>query len=45
MEYRNSDFNADKNKQYDAVRTSMAEKYQEVEKSKYENGTVVSWIK
>ena len=33
MEYRSSDFNADKNKQYEAVRTSMAEKYQEVEVS------------
>ena len=33
MEYRNSDFNADKAKQYEAVRTSMAEKYQDVEVS------------
>ena len=33
MEYRNSDFNADKAKLYEAVRTSMAEKYQDVEVS------------
>ena len=33
MEYRNSDFNADKAKQYETVRTSMAEKYRDVEVS------------
>ena len=33
MEYRNSNFDADKAKQYEAVRTSMAEKYQNVQVS------------
>jgi hypothetical protein len=33
MEYRNSDFNANKSKQYEAVRTSLAGKYHNVEVS------------
>lgn len=33
MEYRNSDFNADKSKQYEAVRTSLAERYHDTEVS------------
>ena len=31
MEYRNMDFNADKNKQYEAARKAMARKYSSVD--------------